>query len=142
MKKPPNREKVSMSVYLSPKCKQKLECLQQLYFISNMRFSLSEIVEEGINAIYAAAYLCQNNKFWKTFFLAGKFLDPNESSCKGIDEVLDIIQKKPAAAKEILNVPIEVKKGMVNAFADAYSEKAEEFKKKFLTKKNEDVASF
>ena len=51
------KEKISLSIYVSPKCKEKLECLQQLYFISGKRFSLSEIVEESINQIYGAAFL-------------------------------------------------------------------------------------
>jgi len=63
------------SVYVTPKCKGKLECLQQLYFIAGKRFSLSQIVEEAINTIYAAAYLCLDSVFWKGFFKVNKVLD-------------------------------------------------------------------
>lgn len=104
------KEKVSLSVYVSPRCKKKLECLQQLYFIAERRFSLSEIVEEAIDLIYAAAYLGQDSRWWKWFFKAGSVFDTGEASRHGIDEALAAVQEKKAAAKEILSVPIDIKK--------------------------------
>ncbi len=141
MKKSQAREKVSMSLYLTPRGKQKLECLQQLYFVCGKRFSLSEIVEEAIGIIYAAAYLCQNSKFWRTYFLANRFVDSSEASTNGIDEVLDMVQKKPLAAKELLQVEINVKKNFVDAFSEALSDKAEVLKKKFFKSKPEEKDS-
>jgi len=132
MKKSQAKEKVSMSLYLTPRGKQKLECLQQLYFVCGKRFSLSEIVEESISVIYAAAYLCQNSKFWRTFFSASRFIESSEAATSGIDEVLDMVQKKPLAAKELLQVEINVKKSLVDAFAESFSDKAEALKKKFF----------
>lgn len=132
MKKSQAKEKVSMSLYLTPRGKQKLECLQQLYFVCGKRFALSEIVEEAIGVIYAAAYLCQNSKFWRTFFLASRFIESSEAASSGIDEVLDMVQKKPSAAKELLQVQIDVKRGFVDAFSEAFSDKAEKLKKKFF----------
>lgn len=119
------KEKVSLSIYVSPKCKKKLECLQQLYFIADKRFSLSEIVEESVNMIYGAAYLCQDSVFWKAFFKVGKVLDTSEASRKGIDEVLAISQSKKAAAKEILSVPIDVKENVVEDFKKSFRGKEE-----------------
>lgn len=119
------KEKISLSIYVSPKCKKKLECLQQLYFIADKRFSLSEIVEESVNIIYGAAYLCQDSAFWKAFFKVGKALETSDASKRGIDEVLAIIQTKKAAAKEILSVPVDVKKGMVDEFKKSFRGKEE-----------------
>jgi len=45
--------KVTLSVYVNPECKEKLECLQQLYFVAGKRFSLSELVEDSVNSTYA-----------------------------------------------------------------------------------------
>ena len=93
---------------------------------------MSEIVEEAISVIYAAAYLCQNSKFWRIFFSASRFIESSEAATSGIDEVLDMVQKKPLAAKELLQVQIDVKKGFVDAFSEAFSDKAERLKKKFF----------
>ena len=99
------KEKVVLSVYVSPRCKAKLECLQKLYAFAGTRFSLSKIVEDSIGYLYTGAYLCQNNKLWEGFFSIGKILD-NEATNKGVDEVIKIAKENKEIAKSILNVPV------------------------------------
>jgi hypothetical protein len=110
------KDKVTLSIYVSPNCKEKLECLQQLYFIAGKRFSLSQIAEETINMIYNVAFLCMDNKFWKGFFRVTKVLESSDATNHGIDEVLTIIQGKKAAAKEILKIPVSFNDQAVKAF--------------------------
>lgn len=115
------KEKISLSIYVSPKCKQKLECLQQLYFIAGKRLSLSQIVEETINFIYGTAYFCQDSGLWRSFIRAMNAFETSDATSKGIDEVLSIVQSKPAAAKEILNVPVSLKENAKEAFKEKFS---------------------
>jgi hypothetical protein len=104
------KDKVTLSVYVSPKCKEKLECLQQLYFISGKRFSLSEIVEDSIHCNYAGAYLCQEGGFWRGFFRLNKLLNFGAKE-KGFDETLKVVDDKRAAVKEIMHVPLDIMVG-------------------------------
>ena len=69
------KDKISLSIYVSPECKEKLECLQQLYFIAGRRFSLSELVEDSVHISYAGAYLSQEGGFWKSLFRLNKFIN-------------------------------------------------------------------
>ena len=101
------KEKVVLSVYVSPQCKEKLECLQKLYAFAGTKFSLSKIAEDSISYLYAGAYLCQKSKMWDGFFWIGKLMD-NEATNKGIDEVIKIAKDNKEVAKSILNVPIDI----------------------------------
>jgi len=101
------KEKVALSIYVTPKCKEKLECLQQLYFIGGKKFSLSEIVEDSVHSNYNGAYLCQEGGFWKSFFKLNKFINFGGQG-KGFDETLKIVEEKKAATKEILKVPLDI----------------------------------
>ncbi len=102
-------EKVVLSVYVSPRCKAKLDCLRTLYSFAGKKFSLSSIVEDSISYLYAGAYFCQNSKVWEGFFTLSKLLD-NEATNKGVDEVIKIAKANKEVAKGILNVQIDLKK--------------------------------
>lgn len=121
------KEKVALYVYVSPKCKEKLDCLSQLYRSAGRKFALGDIVEESINFIYAAAYLCQDSKFWKGFFRVGQVLDTSEASNQGINDVLNIVQKNKDIAKKLLTVPVSFRENLVK-----------EFKRKFSKDRNTD----
>jgi hypothetical protein len=115
------KDKVGLYVYVSPKCKEKLDCLSKLYRSAGRKFSLGDIVEESINIIYAAAYLCQDSKFWKGFFKVSKVLDTSEASNQGIDDVLTIIQKNKTSAKKLLKVPVNFRENLVKEFNKVFS---------------------
>jgi hypothetical protein len=116
------KEKVVLSVYVSPRCKAKLECLQTLYSFAGKKFSLSSIVEDSIGYLYAGAYFCQNSKIWEGFFALGKLME-GEAANKGADEVIKIAKENKEVAKGILNIPIDIKK-------EAKKELSKVFKKK------------
>jgi hypothetical protein len=99
------KEKIVLSVYVSPKCKAKLECLQKLYAFAGTKFSLSKIVEDSIGYLYAGAYLCQKSKIWEGFFSVAQLLD-NDATNKGVDEVIKIAKENKEIAESILNVPV------------------------------------
>ena len=54
-------------------------------------------------------FYCLKDKFWITFFKATNFIETAEGTKEGINEAIGIIQEKPAAAKEILRVPVSIK---------------------------------
>ncbi|MBT3509872.1 MAG: hypothetical protein HN472_10075 [Nitrospina sp.] len=112
------KEKVALSIYVTPKCKEKLDCLQKLYAIGDRKFSLSQIVEEAIHSIYNTAYLCQDSSIWKVFFKTAQFIETSEATNKGMDEVLSIVQNKKAASKEVLNVPVSIKDNAKKEFKE------------------------
>jgi len=49
--------KVGLHVYISPRCKEKLDCLSQLYRSAGRKFALGDIVEESINFIFVRAHV-------------------------------------------------------------------------------------
>lgn len=102
--------KIALSIYVTPKCKEKLDCLQRLYAIAGRSFSLSKIVEESINFIYNVAYLSMNNAFWNAFIKLLKLFIGEETLKEGISETLQIAKSKKSAAKEVLTVDIDIKK--------------------------------
>lgn len=115
------KEKVALSIYITPKCKEKLDCLQKLYAIGNRKFSLSQIVEEAIHAIYNTAYLCLDSTIWKVFFKTSQFIETSDATNKGMDDVLSIIQNKKAASKEILTVPVSIKDNAKKEFKEWFT---------------------
>ncbi len=114
------KEKITLSLYINPKTREKLECLQQLNFIAGKRFSMSEIVEESINQRYGIAYYCLHDKFWIKFFKATNFIESSESAKEGINETIEIIEKKPAAAGEILKVQVSIKENFMKEFKSTF----------------------
>jgi hypothetical protein len=113
------KDKVTLSIYVTPQCKEKLECLQQLYFIAGKRFSLSEIVEDSIHINYAAAYLSQEGGFWKRFFMLNKMINFGAKD-KGFAETLKVVEEKKAATREILKVPLEIPKDFKSVVKKVY----------------------
>ena len=107
------KDKITLSIYVTPRCREKLECLQKLYNIAGKDFSLSKVVEDGIHLFYAAAYLCRDSWFWKGFFKVAKVLESGEATKEGLDEVLSIVQAKKHAANEVLTVDIKFKDNLV-----------------------------
>lgn len=104
------KEKIILAIYVSPRCKEKLECLQNVYSLAGKRFSLSRIVEDSIDFIYGAVYLCQGSAFWKGFFSLYKLFSLEEGINSEINEVFKIIKDKKNALKEVLTVKIDLKK--------------------------------
>lgn len=101
--------KVALSIYVTPKCKEKLDCLQRLYVVVGKSFSLSKIVEDSINFIYAVAYLCMDNVFWTAFIHLFKVFTFDDSLKEGVSETLGIARSRKSAAEQVLTVPLEVK---------------------------------
>lgn len=114
------KEKVVLSVYVSPRCKAKLECLQTLYSYAGAKFSLSKIVEDSIGYLYAGAYFCQNSKIWEGIFTLGKLME-SEVANKGTDEVIKIAKENKEVAKAILNVPLDLKKQIKKKIKKTFS---------------------
>jgi hypothetical protein len=103
------KEKVVLSVYISPRSKAKLDCLRTLYSFAGKKFSLSSIVEDSIGYLYSGAYFCHNSKIWEGIFTLGKLVE-GEVANKGVAEVIKIAKENKEVAKAILNVPIDLKK--------------------------------
>lgn len=101
--------KVALSIYVTPRCKEKLDCLQRLYAVAGRSFSLSKIVEESVNFIYNAAYLCLDNVFWTAFFQLFKILGYEDGLKEGVSETLKVVKSKRSAAEEVLTVPLAIK---------------------------------
>ena len=101
--------KVALSIYVTPKCKEKLDCLQRLYAVVGKSFSLSKIVEDSINFIYGVAYLCMDNVFWTAYAHLFKIVTYDESMKLGVSETLEIARSRKNAAQQVLTVPMEVK---------------------------------
>lgn len=110
------KEKVALSIYVTPKCKEKLDCLQKLYAIGDRKFSLSQIVEECIGFIYGVAYLSQDSKFWKGIFKLFKVFSIDDALNEMITAVLRIVQDKKSAAREVLTVEVDVKENLKREF--------------------------
>ncbi len=123
------KDKVTLSIYVTPKCKEKLECLQQLYFVAGKRFSLSELVEDSVHITYAGAYLCQDSGFWRVFFKLCKLLNFGAQD-KGLAEIVKIIKEKKAATKEILQVDLDIPKDFKSVVKQIfYTDLVKELKK-------------
>jgi hypothetical protein len=120
MKRMP-KEKVALYVYVSPKVKEKLDCLSQLYRSAGRKFSLGDVVEESVSVIYAAAYFCQNSKLWESFFRVAKILDTSDANNQGITDVLTIIQKNKDIAKKLLTVPVSLRENFMNEFNSIFA---------------------
>ncbi len=103
------KDKISLSIYVTPQCKEKLECLQQFYFLAGKRLSLSQIAEEAINTTYAMAYMSLEGPFWKKFFILIKYAGLGRED-KEIEETLDILERKNAVTRELLRVPLDTPK--------------------------------
>ena len=101
--------KVALSIYVTPKCKEKLDCLQRLYAVVGKSFSLSKIVEDSINFIYAVAYLCMDNVFYTAYAHLFKFVTYDESMKAGVGETLEIARSRKSAAEQVLTVPLGVR---------------------------------
>lgn len=101
------KEKVAFTIYVTPKCKEKLDCLQQLYTIAGKKFSLSKVVEGCIHYIYNAAYYSRNSSTFEVFYNLTNLIFPPDTANDGIQEVMGIVQKKKSAAKEVLTVKVE-----------------------------------
>jgi len=99
------KDKISLSIYVSSDAKDKLLCLQQIYFLSGKRFSISQIVQDSIEVNYAGVYLLQEGGFWRNLFMLNKFINFGARG-KGFDSILKIVESKKAAMKEILNIPL------------------------------------
>lgn len=103
------KDKVALSIYVTPECKKKLDCLQKLYAIGDRKFSLSQIVEESINFLYFVAYFSQKNSFWSGFFgLFNKFLSEDALN-EMVGNVLQVVKDKKSSAKEVLTVKVSFK---------------------------------
>jgi len=122
------KEKVALYVYVSPKTKEKLDCLSQLYRSAGRKFSLGDVIEESVAIIYATAYFCQDSKIWERFIRVAKLLDTSEANNQAIDDVLTIIQKNKDIAKKLLTVPVSLRENFMNEFNSIFSrnEKKEE----------------
>ncbi len=105
-----------MSIYVTPRCKEKLDCLQKLYAIGDRKFSLSQIVEECIGFIYGVAFLSQDGKFWKGIFKLFKLFSTDDALNDMIGDVMKIVQDKKSAAKEVLTVRVDVKGNLKREF--------------------------
>ena len=101
--------KVALSIYVTPKCKEKLDCLQRLYAVVGKSFSLSKIVEDSINFIYGIAYLCMENVFWTAYAHLFKIVTLDESMRAGVSETLEIARSRKSAVEQVLTVHLEVK---------------------------------
>lgn len=92
------KNKVSLSVYVSAEARTKLHSLQQIYFIANNRWSLSNIVEFAIDLLYYITYFSQ----FKTFKRKLK----EAIGYKKLWELINPIGEKKEAAKEIMSIKL------------------------------------
>ena len=103
------KDKETLTLYVSPECKEKLRCLQNLYLLANKKLSISGIVEDMVNFLYTVAYICQNNIFWRSFIKVVKFVSVDEKLKLEIANVLEIINDKSFDVKDVLTVPVDMK---------------------------------
>ncbi len=103
------KDKETLTLYVSPECKEKLRCLQNLYLLANKKLSISGIVEDMVNFLYTVAYICQNNIFWRSFIKVVKFVSIDEKLKLEIANVLEIINDKSFDVKDVLTVPVDMK---------------------------------
>lgn len=122
-------EKIELFAYVTPKTKEKLDCLKNLYGVAGMKFSFSRVIEDAIGVLYAAAYLSQKNIFWEMFFQLGNMFE-SEGVGEMIDKVLGVVKMKKLLTKEIMTVEIKVKDNFLemlkSTFKKAFSKKAAE----------------
>lgn len=117
------KEKIILTLYVSPRCKEKLACIQNAYSIAGRRFSLSVIVEDIVGFIYAALYLCQGSIFWKGFFKLYKIISMEDVLKSEINEVFKILEEKKHALREVLTVDLKVKEKFKQEFLGIGKEK-------------------
>ena len=115
------KEKVALYVYVSPKTKEKLDCLSQLYRSAGRKFSLGDVIEESVAIIYATAYFCQDSKLWEGFVRVAKLLDTSDANNQAINDVLTIIQKNKDIAKKLLTVKVSLRENFMKEFNSIFS---------------------
>lgn len=103
---PKNKE--TLTLYVSPECKEKLRCLQNLYLLANKKLSISAIVEDMVSFLYTVAYVCQNNAFWRTFIKLSQHLSVDKNLTLVINQVLEIIKDKSFDVKDVLTIPVDM----------------------------------
>ncbi len=103
------KDKETLTLYVSPECKEKLRCLQNLYLLANKKLSLSAIVEDMVGFLYSIAYICQNNIFWKAFIKLYQLVSVDSGLNSEITQLLKIIKDKSFDVKDVLTIPVDMK---------------------------------
>lgn len=101
-------EKIELFAYVTPRTKEKLDCLKNLYGAAGMKFSFSRVIEDAIGILYIAAYLSQRSAFWEVFFQFGRVFE-SEGVGEMVDKVLKVVKNKKLLTKEIMTVEIKLK---------------------------------
>ena len=91
-------EKIELFAYVTPRTKEKLDCLKNLYGVAGMKFSFSRVIEDAIGVLYAVAYLSQKNILWEVFFQFGKVFE-SEGVGEMVDKVLGVVKNKKLLTK-------------------------------------------
>jgi hypothetical protein len=103
------KDKETLTLYVSPECKEKLRCLQNLYLLANKKLSISAIIEDMVGFLYNIAYICQNNIFWKSFIKLYQLLSVDSGLNSEISQLLKIIKDKSFDVKDVLTIPVDMK---------------------------------
>ena len=103
------KDKETLTLYVSPECKERLRCLQNLYLLANKKLSISAIVEDMVGFLYNIAYICQNNIFWKSFIKLYQLLSVDSGLNSEISQLLKIIKDKSFDVKDVLTIPVDMK---------------------------------
>ena len=123
-------KKVDVLVRITPEEKQMLDCLQRLYNVAGLKFSMSRIVGNSITFLYRTAYLSQKNVVWEFLFRLFNAVEPDPGVSDSMKQILSLVKEKKHVVEEILEVKVNMKEKLLKEFEKLFEPVFRIFSKK------------